>query len=276
MIVDKINQYLTKNEKTINEAIFYDIGKLASWTFRRQFANEEGRETKGKLYLSSIGKCPRQLAYAYHGFEKKGKEIDSRAKIVFWTGDLVEMTVTNLAKLAGVNLLATGLQQITVDFPVNGTVVKGHPDGLVLNGNLYLLEVKSMSGYGFEKFEKGEVEESYLAQVNCYLDALHLNEAIMVALNKESGVLAEKRIVKDMAVVERCKKNAEAVLHSTPENLPPAPKEYDRNDKGFYPWQCLYCAYWGHCRTNAEKVLVKNSYKLKEKEVKDEAAKKGF
>lgn len=276
MIVDKINEYLTKNEKTINEAIFYEVGKLASWTFRRQFANEGERETKGKLWLSSIGKCPRQLAYGYHGIEKLGKEIDSRSKIVFWTGDLVELTVVNLAKMAGVPVFATGFDQLTVKLTINEKDVFGHPDGLVLNGALRLLEVKSMSSYGFEKFEAGEIDDSYLAQVNCYLEALSLNEAVMVALNKESGVLSERIIVKDKAIVDKCTTNGAIVLMSTPDKLPDPPKEYAPNDKGFYPWQCLYCSWWGRCRTNAEKVLVGKSYKLKEKkEVKNAATQKG-
>jgi hypothetical protein len=73
MIVDKINKYLFEKELKIDDAIKYEVEKLSGWTFKRQFMENSERDMKGKLYLSSSGKCARQLAYGYHGFEKKRK-----------------------------------------------------------------------------------------------------------------------------------------------------------------------------------------------------------
>lgn len=264
MIVDKINNYLSAKEKTLDESLRYEVEKMAGWVFKRQFMTEDSDVSKGTVRLSSAGRCPRQVAYAFHGFEKKGKEIDARAKLVFWTGDLVELTVINLAKLAGANITATGLQQMSIKLPVNGAMVSGHPDGLLFEDKTaYLIEVKSMASYSFERFLKGVIDESYLIQVNSYMEALGLFKCCFVALNKDSGVMHEIVFDKDPAIVEKARANIMSVLHSTPENLPEAP--YKADESGIYPWQCLYCAYWGLCRPNAEKVLVKNSYKLKEK-----------
>ena len=267
MIIDKINKYLWDNELKLDDALKYEVEKLAGWTFKRQFMENGERDNKGKLYLSSVGKCPRQLAYGYHGFEKKGKEIDGRAKIIFWTGDLIELTVVNLAKLAGVILSSTGFNQITLNFSVNGAVIQGHPDGLVIEPKeILLLEVKSMSSYGFRKFEKGIIDETYLIQVNCYMEALGINRCVFVALNKDNGIMNEIILEKSEEIVEQSRKNITKVLHSSPEKLPEP--NYKADEKGMYPWQCLYCAYWGHCHPNAEKVLVGKAYKLKEKKDK--------
>lgn len=268
MIVDKINSYLSGQEYSLNEHIRYEIEKLSGAMFKRQFMSNEKRDNRGTISLSSIGKCPRQLAYGYHGIEKNGKEIDSRAKIIFWTGDLIEFTIVGLAKLAGVTLIATGLQQVAVNFKLNEKVLKGHPDGIVVGDKLRLLEIKSMSSYGFKKFEAGEIDPSYLAQINCYMEALGLDECIFVALSKDSGVLGERIVRKDPAIVHKCRLNALKVVESTPERLPAQPPEYGANDKGFYTWNCLYCAYYKTCRPNAEKVLINKSYKLKEKKEK--------
>ena len=267
MIVDRINDYLSGKEVVVNEALRYEIEKFSGSVFKRQFMTEEQPVTQGKIRLSGCGKCVRQLAYGYHGMEKKGKEMDSRAKIIFWAGDLTELTCIGLARLAGVNLIATGLNQVTVTLPVNGSIIEGHPDGMLLhNKELFLIEIKSMSSFSFRRFEDGYIDPSYICQVQSYMHCLGLSRCVFVALNKDNGVMQERIIEKDEQVLEKIRGTIKAVLHSTPEELPEPPEEFNKDAKGIYPWNCLYCAYWGHCRTNAEKVLVRNSYKLKEKE----------
>jgi len=261
MIVDKINKYLSSKNLTLNEYILSEISLLAKYTFRRQFM-ENFELTEGKLRLSGCGSCARRLAYAYFGYEPSGKEIDSRAKIVFWMGDLVEITVIELAKLAGVKVLATGLNQITVKLNIEGVEIEGHPDGFLLNnGELILLEVKSMSDYGFNSFQKGEIDDGYLSQVNAYMHVLNLNKTIFVAINKNSGVMHEVIVKKDNKIVDKLIKNLKTVIKSSPDKLPKI--ECKPNSKGFYDWHALYCPYWKICLKNAEKVLVGKSYKLK-------------
>lgn len=268
MIVNKINEFLSNHEATINDALHYEVEKLAGVAFKRQFMSEK-EDKPYTLRLSSTGKCPRQLAYAYHGYERKGKEIDSRAKIVFFQGDLVEMMIVSLAKLAGCPIVATGFDQATVDFPLDETtIVKGHPDGLIISRGIWLLECKSMSSFAFQRFVKGEVDESYRVQINVYLEALQLDKCVLVGMSKDSGVLHELTIHRDKKIVDWARNNLLAVINSKPEELPDG--LFGINDKGLYSWQCLYCSYWGHCWPNAEKVLVNKSYKLKEKkEVKN-------
>lgn len=267
MIVEKIGDYFKQNGKLQDEAVRYEVEKMAGWVFKRQFMDDDRGVTKGKIYLSAVGRCPRQTAYVFHGIEKNGKETDQRAKIVFWMGDLVELTVTNLAKLAGVKLAAVGFQQLHIEMPVNGAMISGYPDGVVFEDKQQLLlEVKSMSSYAFDKFQTGDIDFSYKAQVNAYMEALGLTRCIFVAINKDSGVMAEQIVDKNPVIVELIRKNLLTILHSTPENLPEPPKEYGPDEKGFYTWNCRYCSFWKTCRPNAEEVLVKNSYKLREKQ----------
>lgn len=266
MIVEKIYEYLSQENKSLNEALRYEVEKMAGAAFKRQFMETREIELAKKLRLSSAGKCARQLAYGFHGYDVKGKEIDARSKLIFWTGDLVEMTVSCLAKIAGCKLAFSGLHQLRISIAIGDNIVEGHPDGLLIDdGQVYLVEIKSMSSYSFEKFERGEIEESYLAQVNAYMDALQVDKCIFVALNKENGVLHEMILDRDPMIVTHLKANLLSVLNSTKEKLPLPPSQYYPDAKGNYPWQCLYCAYWGHCRPNAEKVLVGKSYKLREK-----------
>lgn len=272
MIIDKIYQYLNQEGKTLDETLRYEVEKLAGASFKRQFMTEENGVSKGSLRLSSAGKCARQLAYKYHGIETKGKEIDARAKIIFFQGDLVEMMLASIAKLAGCNLVATGLHQALVKLTVGENVINGHTDGLLIeSGEIFLVEFKSMSSYAFERFEKGFIDDSYIAQYTTYLEALNINRCVFVGLNKDNGVLHEMVIKRDPVIVDLARSNLLKVIQSTPDKLPERP--YFPDEKGFYPWQCAYCPAYNTCLIEtglATRVVVKNAYKLKAIETKKE------
>lgn len=263
MVADKILAYLSLKERPKDEQVKREIEKLAGIAFERQFQSEDKK--KDGLRLSSSGKCVRQLAYGLHGFEASGKELDSRARLVFWAGDLTEMTLVALAKVAGCQITATGFGQLKVKLTIAGKEIEGHPDGLLLEGNeLLLLEVKSMSSYAYERFEKGFIDPSYLAQINCYMEALGVHRCVFLAQNKDSGVISEKIVDKNDELMDLVEVNLTTVITSTKENLPERP--YQPDAKGLYPWMCAYCAYHKTCLIEpklAEKVVVNGSYKLK-------------
>lgn len=249
MIVNRINEYLTTNGKDISQSLLDSLANDSKYIFERQFGVQEEKEPC--LRLSSIGNCLRKQAYQLLNYPIKGKEIDSRAKMVFFMGDFVEMSVVHLAELAG---CAITDQQKEVE--ING--VKGHIDG-IHKGRL--VEIKSMSSFAFTKFDKNrEINESYVYQINAYMEALGLDETIYIALNKDACFLAQTTYKKDNRIVDDIYKRIE-FLKKIGENLPEKP--YSPNDKGYLPWQCLYCQYWGHCWPTSDKILSGKSYKLK-------------
>jgi len=261
MVVDKINSFLSESRE-VNDPVRLELIKnLFTHCFQRQFLTDKKRDS-GKLYLSSCGKCPRQLAYSFHDYEPLGKTIDSRSRITFFVGDTLEIMTTQLAQISGCDLTDTGFEQKTVSVIVEGKEVFGHPDG-ILDKNI-LFECKSMSSFAFKDFEKGEIDDDYLAQVNIYMHALGLKKCVIVAVCKDSGVLGEQVINYDENIAKLALENMALVLKSTKENLPKGRYTFDEKT-GFYPFNCLYCGFWGHCKPNAKKVVVKNAYKLKEK-----------
>lgn len=256
MIVDKINAYLSTEGKTIDEAILADVANLSRWAFAKQFGEREDKP--GTLRLSSIGKCLRQQAYKLLNFESNGKAIDARARMVFFMGDLTELAVIALAKAAGCEIQSTGQNQLQVE--IDG--ITGHPDGIIVENDVrYLLEVKSMSSFGFNEFQRGVLDEGYRYQNNSYMHALGLTQAIVVGLNKDAGVLHEAVISKDQAFVDEIKRRISVLKDVKVESLPERP--YKPDAKGFLPWQCRYCAYYGTCWPNSELALVGKAYKLK-------------
>jgi CRISPR/Cas system-associated exonuclease Cas4 (RecB family) len=271
MIVDKINTYLSTEGKAVDEAILKEVSDLASYAFSRQFGVREERTVRTP-YFSSIGKCLRQQAYGLLGVEPNGKEMDSRSKMVFFQGDMVEVAIIQVAKQAGCNISAAGSGQESIE--IDG--MRGRPDGILHDGGgiddhgeiyrgaaTYVVEVKSMSSFSFKDFERGVLDDGYRYQCNAAMIALKLNKTVIVALNKDAGVLAEMVIARDEEIVKDIQERLDTLKKATKEDLPVRP--YKPDDKGFYPWQCRYCAWFKTCLPNSELVLVKNSYKLKEK-----------
>lgn len=266
MIADKIRTFLDSNQKITDESILQKLSALTAHNFRRQFM-EDRQKKAGVIRPSSIGKCVRQQAYAFHGIEEAGKEIDWRARVNFWLGDNIEAAVIYLAVCSGCDLRGIGLDQMKVSYKVGDYTVNGSPDGMIYEDGkpVALLSVKSMTDYSFSDLEKGSVEPSYIAQENDYLSsdeitALGITRSCLVAINKVSGAISETFITKSRDVVSGNRARAEAILKSTPDNLPMG--EFGPDEKGFFPWQCLYCAYHEKCKPEAKKILVKGRYKL--------------
>ena len=259
MIVNRVNEYLSGKGQTIEEAILEDVGSLTKWAFQRQFGERQDRSND--LRLSSIGKCPRQQAYKMLGFEENGKEIDARARMVFYMGDAVELAVLGLVRAIGGTITGYGHHQAEIE--IDG--VKGHPDAFYEesgpNGvERYLIEIKSMNSYAFGEFEENKLDEGYRYQINAYLESTGLEKCIVIALNKDAGVLAEMIVTKDPKIVADIKQRIKDIRSATKEDLPYRP--YAPNEKGWLPWNCLYCGFWGHCWPNAQKILVSGRYKL--------------
>lgn len=261
MIVNKINEYLSKQGKTVNDAIADSVAQLAKFNFIRQMMTDD--ERKAGVRLSSCGKCPRAQAYNKHGFDINGKEMDSRSHIVFYMGDVTENMMIHLALLSGVDLVEIGLDQKTVALDIGGVEWLGHPDGTFIdNGSAMNFEAKSMSSFAFRRAEKGELDHGYLCQAHSYMKAKGHDKTVMLYMNKDSGVLGEIVINWNEAVWKDAERRMLEVNSSLSGADLPAP-EFTPDAKGHYPWNCLYCANHKDCCPNAQKVLVGRSYKLK-------------
>lgn len=251
MVVDKINEMLTKNNiPDLPEELLNSVAEHTKHIFERQF----GRKDEGErvIRLSSIGKCLRQQAYNVTGHEKNGKSMDSRSYMVFFMGDVSELAVIYLAKMAGCKI-----QDEQKEVEVQG--VKGHIDA-TMDGRL--VEIKSMSSYGYAEFEKGEVDESYRYQMNAYMLALGYSETIMIALNKDAGVLGEKIIQADNSIQADIVSRITRLKSVVGDELPERPYSPDEKT-GYLHWVCRYCNFYKTCWPKSELVLAGKSYKLK-------------
>lgn len=150
-----------------------ELGSVLSAKFK---AKQEERSPT--LRMSNIGRPLRQLWYELNNY--KAEPIDGKTYLKFLYGDLIEALVLVLAEAAGHKV-----ERLQEEIIVDG--IKGHIDA-VIDG--VLVDVKSCSPYGFEKFKDGSLFENdpfgYLGQLSGYAHSLKL-EARFIAVNKVLG-----------------------------------------------------------------------------------------
>lgn len=263
-VVQRIEDYLNAQQKTYDEALADTISKSMSYHVIRQLMKT--REPKpGQLRGSDPGPCARKMAYKFHGVPEDGKKIDARGQITFLMGDVLEVMVVALMKLAGIQTEGTVLDegQIDLEFDAgDGITVPGHADGFlpVQEGlsKRTLLEVKSTSDWAFKnKFEKGIIDSGYTLQHNVYFDATGLEQGIFIAVNKNTGHICEVWTKPSGESVLLAKSNYHLVSASSLDDMPPRYFDGDayglklNKKKDAYTRQlaplCTYCSHYNLC-----------------------------
>lgn len=260
MITDVIMEYKKKPDAKI-----VSIGKYVDELFNNQFVNPD-REGGSKVYASNVGGCVRKLAYSVLDFPAEGKEIDQRARNIFFTGGMWEIVVIELAKLAGFNVTECLGDQIKHKLKCGPYEITVMPDGKVnIDGEDYTLEVKSMNSFSFKDFQKRLISDEYKTQIQLGMEVQGTKKAILIAVDKVSGFMDEILIHKDNQAIMNGRVSAIMALSATKENLPD--RKYLPNDKGFLQWQCRYCAYWKACYPDAKVMGTNGAIKANLKEI---------
>lgn len=189
---------------------------------------------------SAAGKCTRALAYNWHGAQ--GKPFNARTKLVFRLGDHCEEDVAFVAEALGV--LTDRQKEVSIE--IAGHQIVGHIDGLTKddNGNLVLVDVKSINTMGFKRAVKDNDVGDYKYQLNFYMHILGLKQSIVLYYNKDTSHLAEVPVSYSPEIWQEIVDKFTKVIKSTVDNLPD--RDYQPNDKGRLPYQCTYCE---HCST---------------------------
>lgn len=171
-----------------------DVGAVLVQNASRSLQAQYGTGHRGSLRLSQMGpRCPCALWYSVNKPEL-AEELPSWAKIKYSYGHLVEALAIALAKAAGHEV--TGEQDELV---VDGVV--GHRD-CVIDG--CLVDVKSSSSMGMEKFRSGSIKTGdtfgYLDQLDGYL--VGSSDDPLVRVKDKGYILAVDKTLGHMVLYE--------------------------------------------------------------------------
>ena len=257
---------------------------------------EQGR-TSNHLRLSQSGACTRRLVYQAKHYERSGHGIDAASIMNFAMGDTTEvMLVIALAEVLRKNKMGRLLNVLNNQIEVNLELeideqrtahIPGHPDGIIEliddNGEPYrsLLEIKSMSDYGYKKFWKEGLPkyDMYYSQIQAYMHCLGLKQAYVLAYGKNTGskdalIREGDTEIRQMpaihgiwvdydpdAVWQIKERFLTAILAGHPDDVPrPYQPDTAKKTAGRLRFPCDWCPYWRHCWPNAKERAVETGW----------------
>jgi hypothetical protein len=229
--------------------------------------------------LSATGKCPQALGFRILGMPEK--PLEARTYLLFRVGDYTEAGLKSLMieHLEGKHwagfvfgekfnipnedkpIVIYKQKEIILNVPKFKKMgekeefiqVKGHYDGIGLKtwNDAYLLEIKSMNDYAFDRFCKGQIDESYIWQVQAYMQVLGLTRTLVVASAKMTSHIAEQIIERDPAY-DAIKRWSLILSHTSESTLP---QTLAFKEEGSTPettvlkvgFPCSYCSYVDKC-----------------------------
>ena len=145
----------------------------------KEFLYEKPRD-RGNLRLSAIGKPDRQLWYDVNK-PLLDAELKPSTRIKFLYGYILEELLLLCSSISG-HKVTEQQKEVTLEG------VKGHQDSMIDD---VLVDCKSASGPGFDKFKYNRVTEDdpfgYIAQISAYAQANGVDRAAFLAINKSTG-----------------------------------------------------------------------------------------
>ena len=208
----------------------------------KHWATPKARDNN-TLRMSNIGKPSRQLWYDLKYKREESSFEDSHLPIKFLYGHLLEEVLLFLVKMSGHKV-----EDEQKEVEVKG--VKGHID-CKIDGEV--IDIKTASGFAFNKFRNGTLREDdpfgYMAQLAGYEEAEGTTNGGFLVINKESGELTlyqPEELDKPYAskVIENIK---ESLNNNEPPEFcyEPIPEGKSGNMK--LPKNCVYCNHKFKC-----------------------------
>tara|TARA_Y100001938_G_scaffold79966_1_gene110443 strand:+ start:1667 stop:2536 length:870 start_codon:yes stop_codon:yes gene_type:complete len=152
----------------------------------KDFLYEVPKDRKG-LRLSAIGKPDRKIWLDVNS-PLEEEQLKPSTRIKFLYGYILEELLLLFSTIAGHDVKD---QQKEVH--VDG--VAGHQDSII---DGVLVDCKSASGFGFEKFRKNNLVEDdpfgYVAQISAYAQANGIDTAAFLAINKSTGEICLSKL----------------------------------------------------------------------------------
>ena len=172
LLADPIKAYLESQEKYVDEHILYEtVQRMRQILVKDLMQPRDERAGKESNTLYS-GACARKARLTFDGAERE--PLKARTLLKFLLGDLVELSVLAIARLAGCHIEDNNLDlSVTGE---DGKEVPVHPDGRYTapNGSAYNVEIKSCDSRTFDAWlERGGPDDAwgYLTQASMEVSA---------------------------------------------------------------------------------------------------------
>lgn len=244
--------------KNVEDGDSYEIDSDALADFGLKMAVHVQKALSGKpyerkaktIYISELGKpCQRETWYKHHDGERE--KLLPSAHIKFLYGNILEELLLFLAQVAGHDV--TEQQGVCEHDLGNGWNLRGRIDA-VIDGEV--VDVKSTSSFGFDKFRSGTLERDdpfgYIVQLASYKKLKNNDKrGGFLAIDKQNGHIVLYRPEKQVDVIKLAQHLSKVLERDTPPDraFDLIPDGKSGNMK--LPTNCGYCAFKFKCWADA-------------------------
>lgn len=243
LVPDIYSLFDPKEDHTINEDNLDVFCNDLKDTLRTRLSKQD--KDRGPLRFSALGKPDRQIWYDAHPDGTK-EEFSGKVLYKFLFGDVIEQLLLFLAKEAG-HEVKDQQKQVKVDG------VTGSIDAVIDN---VVVDVKSASPFGYQKFKRNEIVGNdpfgYVAQLAGYADVLTPGEpAAWLAQDKVSADLCVTKlsssVIADHTPGPRIEHLKKVIASETPPGLCYEPVADGKSGNLKLGTGCSYCSHKFRC-----------------------------
>lgn len=200
---------------------------------------EEDEETSKRdyFYVSEVDDCKRKIYFKLKGAPKE--KLDPQTSRKFERGNQIHQKLVSA-------LYSTGLVTASEVKMPEESLFHGRADAIVsVNGDNYVVEIKSTSPYGFKSME--EPKSSWQKQLQLYLHHFDIEQGIILAECKGTQKLKEFFVDRDEELIQSIIDEFEDLKKKVDEDK--IPSEPSKDDWEFD--KCKYCRYRLVCEDNS-------------------------
>ncbi len=197
-------------------------------------SREESRnDTRDYFHISEVDKCPRAIFYKMKGYLGEKFKADMYRKLD--NGDYVHKRIMSILVSLGIVVASE------IRIP-ESNLFHGRADAIVtIDNELYVLEIKSMNRYAFDKLEAPD--PAHLKQIQLYMHYFNINKGIILVENKDSQEMKEFIVTRDDRILNEIFISFGILKEMTQANTIPPKPNFNRDEK----WRCDYCPYRKVC-----------------------------
>ncbi len=202
--------------------------------------NQNSDRAQSRFYVTDAGKCPRAIFFKFKNAPRE--PMDARIMRIFEHGEHIHRNIFNILYRLKIG--------VTTEVPIPAQeLISGRADAILcMNGENYVMDIKSMNSMIFKNMSVPKEENVY--QIQLYLHYFEIKKGILFYVDKDRQDIKEFVINYDKKLVGKLLDKFKELKSEIDENTVPARLTgYPKN------WQCAYCQFKKVCTlANGEKL----------------------
>jgi len=219
----------------------------------------DNQENKKQLhfYVSDAGKCPRAIFFKLKNAPQE--KADPRILRIFEHGEQLHHNLYNILYRLKIG--------IVTEIPIPPQeIVSGRADAILcLNGENYVLDIKSMNSMIFKNLTAPKIENVY--QIQLYMHFFDIKKSILLYIDKDRQDIKEFVVDYDPNLVGTLLSNFRDLKNKVENNqVPVVLSDYPSG------WQCKYCQFKEICALAGKQEISWNDFKAEIQSGEDKGA----